>query len=260
MAPPIEPWVSIYDVLNRYAPDLIDQDTGYITGDPDIVYHWEQSIDTASWMLWTLTRGRVHPEECWVEEYKTSASCRIRLRQQPLLTVVRVEAAQVCGQPRDEPVEIGYCLEDAGTINVCCEAGSLVSAQCGCKQTVIRVYYRTQSTLPPGAEMLVGWLANQLYLAGTGQKCELPQRVTSINRQGVSWSMIDPMDYLDKEKTGISQVDSWVSLAKLNYPSAQLIDPLKSQIRTSRRVDCHGAEFAADSFTSGFNVTTDLVG
>jgi hypothetical protein len=37
--------------------------------------------------------------------------------------------------------------------------------------------------------------------------CALPQRVSSLSRQGVSITMLDPMDFLDEGKTGIYVVD-----------------------------------------------------
>ena len=38
-------------------------------------------------------------------------------------------------------------------------------------------------------------------------ECVLPQRVTPISRQGVSWTLLDPQDFLDNGRTGIYHVD-----------------------------------------------------
>lgn len=38
-------------------------------------------------------------------------------------------------------------------------------------------------------------------------ECRIPSRVVTVNRQGVSWTLIDPMDFLDKGRTGIIEVD-----------------------------------------------------
>lgn len=40
--------------------------------------------------------------------------------------------------------------------------------------------------------------------------CRLPKRVTSLTRQGVTMSMIDPQDYLDQGLTGLVTVDLWI--------------------------------------------------
>lgn len=267
MAAPLAPWASIYDVLNKYAPELIDDDTGQIDADPAVADQWVATLDYATWMLWVLSRGAVHAEECWIDTYKTSASCKIQLRNAPLLTVVKVEAITVCGDSSVGPTEIDYCLDDVQTINVCCSGGyaqagfgCLSSSQCGCRQTAVRVYYRTASTLPPGTEYLVGWLTNQIMLQGQGKACELPQRVTSVTRQQVSWSFVDPMDFVEKGLTGIGRVDTWLMTVKMSNPSSRLLDPLRSQLRSSQRVICAGAEFDADEYTSAFNITTDMVG
>jgi len=47
-----------------------------------------------------------------------------------------------------------------------------------------------------------------------GADCALPQRVTSITRQGVSFAMLDPMDFMDNGRTGLYAVD--LALAALN--------------------------------------------
>lgn len=39
------------------------------------------------------------------------------------------------------------------------------------------------------------------------QSCRLPQRVTNLTRQGVSMTLLDPQDFLDKGRTGLYFVD-----------------------------------------------------
>lgn len=41
--------------------------------------------------------------------------------------------------------------------------------------------------------------------------CQLPQRVTSISREGVTMTVIDPMQFLDKGHTGLISVDLWIT-------------------------------------------------
>ena len=43
----------------------------------------------------------------------------------------------------------------------------------------------------------------------TSARC--PQRVTQVSRQGMSWTLLDPQDFLDKGRTGIYQVDLFLS-------------------------------------------------
>lgn len=54
-------------------------------------------------------------------------------------------------------------------------------------------------------------LACELYrLCATGT-CNLPQRIRTISRQGVEVGFIDPMDFLAEGKTGLYQVDLFLS-------------------------------------------------
>lgn len=51
-------------------------------------------------------------------------------------------------------------------------------------------------------------LANQYVWAMTDDdRCTLPQRVTSVSRQGVSWTLLDTQDFLEQGRTGIYSVD-----------------------------------------------------
>jgi hypothetical protein len=51
-------------------------------------------------------------------------------------------------------------------------------------------------------------LANQFIWANTDDdRCSLPQRVTSVSRQGVSWTLLDTQDFLEQGRTGVYSVD-----------------------------------------------------
>lgn len=66
--------------------------------------------------------------------------------------------------------------------------------------------------LPPaGAEGAMQSLMCELAKACyTDQACRLPQRVTSITREGVTLAMLDPFEMLDKGRTGLFEVDLWL--------------------------------------------------
>lgn len=46
-----------------------------------------------------------------------------------------------------------------------------------------------------------------------GVECRLPERVTTITRQGMTVAMLDPMDFLEKGRTGIAEVDQFIAAA-----------------------------------------------
>ena len=62
-------------------------------------------------------------------------------------------------------------------------------------------------TLPPRLKAAVDRLAEELTAAETGGACQIPERVMSVSRQGMSWDLIDPMEFLDAGRTGIYEVD-----------------------------------------------------
>lgn len=67
--------------------------------------------------------------------------------------------------------------------------------------------------VPEGGQIAAGALAIEFAKALTGDRsCQLPTRVQSITRQGVAiGAMIDTMDDIDRGRTGLWVVDSWLA-------------------------------------------------
>lgn len=75
-----------------------------------------------------------------------------------------------------------------------------------------RVDYMRGRTVPVGGEVSAGLLAVEMWKAACGDSdCQLPQRVQTVTRQGVTVAMLDNFDGIDKGHTGIWLVDAWVS-------------------------------------------------
>lgn len=65
--------------------------------------------------------------------------------------------------------------------------------------------------VPAGGRVAAGELAVELAMSRVDPSaCQLPQRLQTITRQGVSMTLVDGMADLDKGRTGIWSVDSWV--------------------------------------------------
>lgn len=65
---------------------------------------------------------------------------------------------------------------------------------------------------PDGGVRAAVEYASQLQLAAAGDgACQLPKRVQSITRQGVTMAFLDPGDYLDQGRTGVPSVDQWLA-------------------------------------------------
>lgn len=73
------------------------------------------------------------------------------------------------------------------------------------------VTYTRGNPPPPGTAKLVGLLAKEFLAACNGGKCRLPRRVRSVTRQGVTYDMVDPTDIYESGKTGIPEIDVWLS-------------------------------------------------
>ena len=65
--------------------------------------------------------------------------------------------------------------------------------------------------VPSAGQHAAGVLACELWKSMTSQACRLPQRVTDITREGVSMTVLDPQDFLDEGKTGLPEVDQFLS-------------------------------------------------
>jgi hypothetical protein len=74
------------------------------------------------------------------------------------------------------------------------------------------VKYNRGVTVPAGGEIAAGVLALELAKASCNDNtCQLPKRLQTITRQGVTVAMLDSFDDVDKGHTGIWIIDSWVA-------------------------------------------------
>jgi hypothetical protein len=196
----------------------------------------------ATWLLDTLTQYKLHGIEHWGEDYQAH-TCTIRLRRYPVTAVHSVIGVTRCNVAGSEVGD--WCWKSAQQISLCCTSGQPIdfwpghidwptAPSYGC-DNVVRVVYTIGSNLPPGTEALCAWLALEYGKAAAGQACALPERVSNITRQGVSWTVIDPQDFLDKGYTGMSRIDNWLAPVKLTI-GGTLIDPLTSHLLFSTQV------------------------
>lgn len=71
----------------------------------------------------------------------------------------------------------------------------------------------THGARPPRAGKAAATrLANEIILwYNADPACALPERITSISRQGVSYTIVTPQDFLEMGKTGINAVDTFIA-------------------------------------------------
>lgn len=86
---------------------------------------------------------------------------------------------------------------------------NLVLASGGC--VVDSVKYVRGTPLPRAGSIALGEFACEIAKACLGDDdCCLNSRVTSITRQGVTMNMIDPLEFIEKGRTGMYVVDAWL--------------------------------------------------
>lgn len=78
------------------------------------------------------------------------------------------------------------------------------------------VRYMRGIEVPLAGQAAAGALALELLLARTGGPCALPQRVTSVTRQGMSVELADLQAMFEHGAFGIPLVDQWLAIVNPN--------------------------------------------
>ena len=98
------------------------------------------------------------------------------------------------------------------------------------------VSYQRGRPVPVAGQVAAGVLAEQFYLALCGSsKCQLPQRVQTITRQGVTVAMLDSFEDVGKGHTGIWLIDSWLASVTSPPRPSTVLSPDYSPRRTRSR-------------------------
>jgi hypothetical protein len=73
----------------------------------------------------------------------------------------------------------------------------------------IEISYSYGQAPPTAGKMAAKQLATQFFYLWSGREemCALPERVTQVSREQVSWTILDNQSFLDELKTGIYAVD-----------------------------------------------------
>jgi hypothetical protein len=124
-----------------------------------------------------------------------SPESRIRLRGRPVRKIHAIRTRSGAIVPPSE-----YYLVDHSTIQA---ASGVPWTPCNTEITY------SYGTYPPTmGKMAARTLAIELAKLWSGDDtCTLPERVTSISRQGVTYTVLDNQDFIDDLKTGIYTVD-----------------------------------------------------
>jgi len=87
------------------------------------------------------------------------------------------------------------------------------------------VSYRWGTPVPTGGQLAASVLACEFAKSALGRDCELPQRVQSVTREGVSVAILDSFEGIEAGRTGIWLVDSWVTSVTKAPRRSQVFSP-----------------------------------
>jgi len=207
--------------------------TGEDTNDPGSP-HADAAAEAASWVLYKLTAEKYPGIQTATEWYGLdNARCTscdiyglydtwtsdnnfpfphphftvpagprgIRLRGQP---VTSIETVEIDGELVDSS---RYSLYNNAVLirsdNSCWDFNSGVS-----------VTYKYGQNPPELGRIAAIRLANEFILSVTDlENCSLPDRVTAVTRQGVSYTILDPQTFLTEGRTGVYEIDLFIKTA-----------------------------------------------
>jgi len=161
----------------------------------------DSAQEAAASIVLRLLGGRlIYPPVLIVERYYSPRQ-RVNLTGRPVIDVDSVT------DPAGRPVPFDVIVNRSALL-LSPQAPTLRSAWCFSGPAYVEVTYLCGVyELPVAVQEAIDVLAGELLLASSGQPCSLPQRITSVTRQGVSWTVLDPQDFLDQGRTGLYQVD-----------------------------------------------------
>lgn len=195
----------------------------------------QQAVEAASYLMWALSGRRYTGVTTVTERYVrfaplintrliqeaaiinsrinkalqivepwVSAETRIRLRGQPVSEVVTVR--NVGGGIVDPS---SYYIVDHSTLQFS-EGALIVPAD-------IEVSYTYGVEPPTLGKMAARRVAIEFIKLWEGDEdCALPQRVTSVTRQGVTYTVLDSQDFLQEMRLGIYEIDLFLKTVNPN--------------------------------------------
>ena len=150
-----------------------------------------------------IINSRVNKALSIVEPW-VSAETRIRLRGQPVTEIVAVRNVYGGIVSPDS-----YYMVDHSTLQFA-EGALIVPAD-------IEVTYSYGANPPTLGKMAARRVAIEFVKLWEGDEdCALPQRVTSVTRQGVTYTVLDSQDFLEEMRLGIYEVDLFLKTVNPN--------------------------------------------
>lgn len=129
-----------------------------------------------------------------------SPESRVKLRGRPVTRIITIRNRN--GVILDPST---YYLVDHSTIHI--KAGTPWTP---CN---VEITYAYGIPVPTAGKMAARKLAIEFARLWSGDEmCELPQRVTSVSRQGVSYTILDNQEFIDELRTGLYEIDLFLKV------------------------------------------------
>ncbi len=129
-----------------------------------------------------------------------SPDARIKLRGRPVTKVhaIRNKTGQILNPS-------SYYLVDKSTLHI---VAGTPWTPCN-----VEITYSYGIPVPVAGKMAARKLAMEFARLWAGDEmCELPQRVTSVSRQGVSYTILDNQEFIDELRTGLYEIDLFLKV------------------------------------------------
>jgi hypothetical protein len=160
---------------------------------------------------WTWMRvhcGRCRTEVCSCTKIESILLPYRRIRG---VTQVQIDGAIV--DPSAYRVDGRLLIRTDGGTWPTCQDLNVANGEVG--SWSVTVVYGTP--VPTAGQIATGTLACELAKAiCDDESCELPQRVQTVTRQGVTIGFVDPMTFLRENRTGLYLVDLWLNSVNPN--------------------------------------------
>lgn len=117
---------------------------------------------------------------------------RLRLRGTPVRHVAQVKSGDTVLETSQYKIVNGSMLQLTNTnLDVC----------------GLEVTYTYGVNVPVSGQRAARGLAKEFVKGWSGEECLLPDRVTNVSREGISFTIMDKQDFLDEGRTGVYEVD-----------------------------------------------------
>lgn len=95
---------------------------------------------------------------------------------------------------------------------------------------------------PPAGTRAAAVFAGEIAAKCANLDCDIPEHVTTISREGVTFTVLDSFRMLDEERTGIYQVDAWLTAERAGQrPPPNMFDPAAPLTSWAASTDTGGA-------------------